>query len=548
MMRKFLDVLHKPYFIAALLGTFVVIAVMIHTYKITLPCLNSDEAAFGYNAYSISQTGKDEYGSFMPLRFKSFGENKLPLMAYLTVPFIKIFGLNDFSTRAVAGIVGILSPVLFYFLTFQLTKNKKISLIAAFLSSISIWIQMTSRHAHEAILAYGLLMISLLFLTKYIEKLRPGDLAVSSILLMLALFSHHISKIFVPFFFVSLIVCMYKNRKIHNKITLSKIFAIFLIPLFIFLASELAYPTNRIENLLFFQNKGFELSINELNNEHPSRILHNKLTYGLTYLTDQYLSYFSPEFLVVNGDENPRFGYKGLSPITVVEFVFLIAGIYFLFKNKERHRYFLIFLLLVSPLSASLSWQEHSLTRSFFMIVPILIIAAYGVFYSFQDAPKNRLKMMVLVGTVGIYFVYIFFSWDFYFNHYFKKPLVIRAWQCGYQQLGTYVKDNYNNFDTFYITRQHGQPYIYMLYYLKFPPEQYQMQAKLTPPDVYGFGQVEKFDKFVFSTDMKPGEKGAVMAGYPQDFTSKPYSFDQSRMKKITVGTEDIFWIYDNAK
>lgn len=33
--------------------------------------LNQDETAIGYNAYSILQTGRDEYGVFMPLYFKS---------------------------------------------------------------------------------------------------------------------------------------------------------------------------------------------------------------------------------------------------------------------------------------------------------------------------------------------------------------------------------------------------------------------------------------------------------------------------------------------
>ena len=58
-------------------------------------CFNSDEASFGYNAYSILKTGGDEYGNFMPLRLKSFGDFKMPVYSYLSVPFIAIFGLNE---------------------------------------------------------------------------------------------------------------------------------------------------------------------------------------------------------------------------------------------------------------------------------------------------------------------------------------------------------------------------------------------------------------------------------------------------------------------
>ena len=51
------------------------------------PGLYLDEAGTGYNAYSILKTGKDEYGHFLPLSIKSFGDWKLPMSVYLTIPF-----------------------------------------------------------------------------------------------------------------------------------------------------------------------------------------------------------------------------------------------------------------------------------------------------------------------------------------------------------------------------------------------------------------------------------------------------------------------------
>ena len=48
-------------------------------------------------------------------------------------------------------------------------------------------------------------------------------------------------------------------------------------------------------------------------------------------------------------------------------------------------------------------------------------------------------------------------------------------------------------------------PYIFTLFYQQFPPEEYQKQASLSAADEYGFGQVEKFDKFIF--EFKDPEK-----------------------------------------
>ena len=79
-----------------LLTTIVFVSFFLNTFKqnTSPPCFNSDEAAVGYNAYSILKTGEDEYGNFMPLRLKSFGDFKMPVYSYLSVPFIAIFGLN----------------------------------------------------------------------------------------------------------------------------------------------------------------------------------------------------------------------------------------------------------------------------------------------------------------------------------------------------------------------------------------------------------------------------------------------------------------------
>ena len=69
-------------------------------------------------------TGKDEYGNFLPLNLKSFGDYKPALYAYLEIPFIAILGLNELSVR----LPSVLAGVGIVFLTFLL-------LIALMLSS-----------------------------------------------------------------------------------------------------------------------------------------------------------------------------------------------------------------------------------------------------------------------------------------------------------------------------------------------------------------------------------------------------------------------------
>lgn len=135
-------------------------------------------------------------------------------------------------------------------------------------------------------------------------------------------------------------------------------------------------------------------------------------------------------------------------------------------------------------------------------------------------------------------------SWDFYLLHYPKRLITIHAWQCGYKEVNTFIKENYQAYDRFYITRDIGMPYIFTLFYLQYPPEKYQKQAELTAPDEYGFGQVERFDKFIFSfKSPRFTEKGSVVIGSIDNFKELK-DFDISRLQTVAVNGEPMLKIY----
>ena len=88
--------------------------------------LSMDEAAIGYNAYSILKTGHDEYKEFLPLTFRSAGDYKPPVDFYLTVPSIFLFGLTEFSIRLPVALVGSLTAVAFIYLLINLGLSFKV--------------------------------------------------------------------------------------------------------------------------------------------------------------------------------------------------------------------------------------------------------------------------------------------------------------------------------------------------------------------------------------------------------------------------------------
>ncbi|MBI2051160.1 glycosyltransferase family 39 protein [Candidatus Roizmanbacteria bacterium] len=518
------------------------LSLFLNVYKkdVSPPAFDADEAAFGYNAYSIAKTGKDEYGAFLPLRLKSFGDYKMPLYSYLSAALVGVFGLNEASTRALNAFLALLFPLAVFLLAKELFQNDAISLLSAFLAAFSLGLHIVGRQAHEAYLSAFLTILATLFFVKILKKLTVKNAALFLLFLFLSLFSYQSARVFALYFFVFGLISLFRVKK-------AKLFLLsFSFVRVLFFATDLLYQPKRIGTLLFFNNPGFTLKINELRYEGGTRLLYNKLSVGAKETLSSYAKYFSPQFLTISGDENPRFGFTDMAPITFLEYGFLFVGLYYLIKKKERFRILLLSLLLVAPLSSSLSWAGLSLTRSLFLLIPILLIASYGGVALFAYVPK-RYKVLTATSLIAAQLLLLLFSWDFYLNHYPKRAVVVRAWQSGYRELSQYVKENYDKFNTFSITKKHGQPYIFLLFYLNFPPENYQRQATLSQPDEYGFGQVEKFDKFVFQFVPPQNVGRSVVIGFPEEFRSMPefQNIDQSKFRKIVKGSEEIFWILE---
>lgn len=511
--------------------SFLSVCLFFYKFNSSPPSLNADEASNGYDAYSILKTGRDQYGNFMPLRFKSFGDYKLPLLTYLAIPFIKIFGLTETGIRMVNLPFVLFFPIIIFLLTQELFDKKNVSLLAAFFSAFAPGLQLLGRQAHEGYMTVFFLTLSFYLFLKFFKKQNVVNFFIFDLCVLISLFGYHFSRLWAGFYLLLFLLLVSKNKL--PKLSL----VILMLIIFLFGITDIIYKPTRIKNLLFFNNLGFSLKINELRAEGGNRLIYNKLSVGLKDLSNEYIKYFSPQFLVINGDENPRFGYPGISPITALEYVFIFIGLYFLFKNKEKWRYLILLTLLFSPLSASVSWAGQSVTRSLFIFIPIFIISSYGVI-NFVNK-----KYIIYLLFVPCFLLLSFYSWDFYFNHYPKRAIVLRGWQAGYKELSDYIKANYNNYDNFYITKKNGQPYIFLLFYLQYPPEKYQKKALLSSPDEYGFGQVEKFDKFEFNLPNEKNIKNSVLIGFPDDFSDT----EKSGVKKIKVENKDIFYIKESA-
>lgn len=99
----------------------------------------ADEALVGYEAANIAATGRDHYGTRLPLFFRGFAYDGLsPYHVYGTVPFIWAFGLDETTTRLAPVVWSSVEIVVFAVLLQELV-SPAVAVLGAVLLLLTPW-------------------------------------------------------------------------------------------------------------------------------------------------------------------------------------------------------------------------------------------------------------------------------------------------------------------------------------------------------------------------------------------------------------------------
>ncbi len=445
------------------------------------------------------KTGRDEYGKAWPLSFKSFGDWKLPLYIYTSVPFVYLLGLTDTAVRLPAVIFSSLTVFVCYFLAKKLFKNtRKLPLLAAFLFALSPWSIHLSRNASESTLAVFLTSLGILFYLKSANNFLYRILA--PFFLTLPLYTYHGNHIFSTLLFIGLTIYTWKRNKSSagNWVSIA-IFAV--LSLFIFSKTLFVADKTKISGLLAtgVPSVVYE-KITSDRNQHTETplifgtLLHNKLTFTAISVFQNYIKSFSPEFLFITGGGNTQHNIPDFGNLYLWEAPFLLLGLAFLLALKTEYKYFILFWLLISPIAASITKDAPHTNRMTGILPLINIIVAYGFIKTLESFKIRKIIFSFLV----ILFMLNFTIWtDRYFIHFpFKRAGI---WGEGYTKLVSYLSlNNYFFANEVVMSRPEYSPYIYFLFYNKTDPLQFQKSVVRYPETDEGFQHVAKFDNFVF--------------------------------------------------
>lgn len=476
--------------------------------------LNRDEAALGYNAYSLLKTGKDEWGKSWPISITSFGDQKLPGYIYTLIPFIAVFGLETWVVRLpslLAGLVVIISMGLIVLKLAKLAKHSpNWQLIASFtvmiLIAISPWHMHFSRMAYETHLAMAFFVSSVVCLffaldTKH-KLLQRTLLIKASFLSGLTLLTYHGYQIFTPLFLFAFLIIFFQQIKKLDKIGLAIGVFLGLLNIGLLISGGVLQANqtksqgiNPLDKQELLRKATEYRSVSHLPTV-INKVLFNKITEGTITFTQNYVSTFSGTFFFIHGsnhgDHNPGNGnnlHLFLAP-------FILLGIIAMGKYRKRLSIQLIAAWLMLALIPSSLTTNPMLEVRLGAVFPILeLTATIGLFYLLNFL-SQRQKLLIIGSLIIIGFSAVIRLFIFY-TEIAPQTAVNNN---NYHQLVQAIFKYKSNQGAVLTQSPSSSPYIWYLFENKIDPKLAQQALIHYPATDENFIHVKQLENIYFET------------------------------------------------
>ncbi len=455
-----------------------------------------DEAALGYNAYSLMLTGKDEHAFKYPISLKSFGDYKPAMYTYLTIPFIKIFGLTNLSLRMVSAISGVVLAYFVYLILGIYVKDEKYRIAGLILAVMQPWSLHFSRVALETNLSAAFYTMGIYFYLKNRNKFNIY-LYIGYIFCFIAsIYSYHGARVAVPLFLILMQLDPIKwmlrdKKKLFNRREILSIMVIIFCYIPIFLnASAMSVLTR------FNQENFFKI----FSPYAPKELLNFpliKFYYLIGMLCGRLWAYFSPInwggkiyiWIRQSVMHIPEFGMVGW-----IESITFIVGVVLIIKNIIKDKYRVLVYWLVAGLApAAATWNWFHPLRCLNAMGSVEIFCFLGMIYVYKQL--GTFLKIVFLSLILIQFVFIVnneIGFSYYETHGNFQP-------GGFMEGVEIIKNVYDQYDQIIVDSPQAQSYIFILYYFKIDPILVQSQSHLRKPNEKRSWNVD-FGKFKFRT------------------------------------------------
>ncbi|MBQ6570706.1 MAG: glycosyltransferase family 39 protein [Clostridia bacterium] len=410
------------------------------------PALNNDEAAIGYDTWSLLKYGVDRNGTHLPVHLISWGSGQNAIYAYLSMPFVALFGLNIFTVRIVNLIFGTLSVAVTYFFVKNF-YSVRTALFTMGLVAVSPWHILLSRWGLESNLFPSLFLIGVWLFTSGIRK--DWMYIAGAAVLALSLYAYGTAYLVVPLFLLAAVPYMiYKYRPKTKIIAFSAlVFAAVALPIALFvLTNKFGWGDIKILGFTAPSLTGTSRMSTAAGGTGLKNALSN--LYRMLIVQDDGLLYNCvPGFGICYYISIPFALYGGYRVMARKDLFSVATGIW-----------------LAAGIALFFVYSDVNINRVNIVFLPLIIFAGIGVCDVFKN--KKQLIAAALVYCIMFTGFFAFYCTDV------KRSLESRTGV----HLGEAVAASQRMADgekTIYYSDAFWVPYIYTLFYEKTPVKDY---------------------------------------------------------------------------
>lgn len=451
-------------------------------------------------------------GRSFPLDFEAFGDHKLPGYIYALAPLLSFLPLDMVSIKIPSVIAGLLTIVALYLLTKNITRNKSLSLLVAFLLAISPWPIHLSRMALESNLALASFSWGIYFLIKSFDskaKKNIKQLVIAGVLLALSTYFYVAYRLVTVLVLLATLFLSFRYQVDKKKLVILFVsFSLAILPL----AGELlgTSGTARFSQVSIFSSDGIDATLLEQHNfcflSQPTilpricRLIYNKPFLYVKTFSENYLSFLLPTFLFIEGDQLEYLSDPNSAEFYMFLAPFYLVGTYYWLKKKGFRADFIKASFLIAPIPSALA-GDPQIVRGSALLIFVALFTATGL-YEVLKLLKKQSQQVIYVGLVSLVMVISLARFFISYSYIYPGKYETAFYNLS-EEIVDFIAERESAYDTIYIFRQRFPDFHIMLaFYNQLDPLWYQKNVvRPTETDGFGFTHPTKLGKYEFGDD-----------------------------------------------
>ncbi len=335
-----------------------------------------DESSISYNAYTISQTGRDEFDNRWPLFFRAFGDYKNPVHVYLLATLYKLTGPGIIAARLLSVAFILCAAWLLGLLAHRISQREDVALFVTASALITPWFFELGRVVLEVSLYPLMLALFLLCVERASLKERwsPFDATKLAATLALLTYTYSIGRLLAPLLAFGLIIFATRARR-AGLLLAWFLYALALLPMLVFAKLHPGALTGRFSIITYLSTQ-------------------SSYTETAREFVRHYFGNLNVWRLLVSGDPNTDqlTHVSGTPHLLFATFLLAAAGAWLVLRRQRDDAWwrFIFYGLAASVVPASLTNEYTHMLRLIALPVFLFVLAVPAVKWLCEGAEQQQ--------------------------------------------------------------------------------------------------------------------------------------------------------------